>query len=318
MKAVVFFSAVAAAIGLACTAVVYVSEHYPRIPQPADAVVTAEPDPASAAASAPIFEPPPVATIPDDEYGRQAELGRAIFNGESSLIAPFVGNALRCASCHLGEGRLPHAAPLWAGYVAYPAYRSRNARVDTFAERLRDCFRYNMDGQPPPLGDRVLVALETYAHFLAKGAPTGAPLQGRGYPSAGKPAQAPDPERGRAVYEQRCALCHGADGQGQAARGITVFPPLWGPKSFNWGSAMSSIERSAGFIKANMPLGNGNSLSTQDAWDVASFVGRHDRPQDPRFNGSVEQTRLLYHGDDDHYGRQVDGVTLGALPLKKR
>ena len=259
-----------------------------------------------------------MATIPDDEFGRQVELGRAIFNGESALAAPFVGNALRCASCHLDEGRLANSAPLWAAYVAYPAYRSKNARVNTFAERLQDCFRYSMDGKAPPLGDKVLVALETYASFLAKGAPTGSSLPGRGYPAPGKPALPPDYERGRAVYEQRCALCHGADGQGQVARGVTVFPPLWGPNSFNWGAGMSSIEKAAGFIKANMPLGQGNSLTNQDAWDVATFVDSHDRPQDPRFDGSVEQTRLLYHGDGDMYGQMVDGVLLGASPLKKR
>ncbi|GAB3628155.1 hypothetical protein GCM10027419_30060 [Pandoraea terrae] len=85
------------------------------------------------------------------------------------------------------------------------------------------------------------------------------------------------------VYARRCALCHGADGQGQASGGKTVFPPLWGPKSFIWGAGMHELQNAAGFMKENMPLGLGGSLTDQQAWDVALFMDSHERPQDPRF-----------------------------------
>jgi len=61
-----------------------------------------------------------------------------------------------------------------------------------------------------------------------------------------------------------------------------AFPPLWGKDSFNAGAGMHSVKNAAAFIKANMPLGKGNSLSPQEAWDVAQFVDSHDRPPDPR------------------------------------
>jgi len=32
------------------------------------------------------------------------------------------------------------------------------------------------------------------------------------------------------------------------------------------------IKNAAGFIKANMPLGQGNTLSDQQAWDVAKYM----------------------------------------------
>ena len=120
---------------------------------------------------------------------------------------------------HLDQGRLANSAPLWAAYVAYPAYRSKNWHVKTFADRLQGCFRYSMNGKSPPLGDKILVALESYAYFLANGAPVGATMVGKGYPTPPKPALAMDFARGRQVFEDKCALCHGHDGQGQSARG---------------------------------------------------------------------------------------------------
>jgi thiosulfate dehydrogenase len=156
------------------------------------------------------------------------------------------------------------------------------------------------------------VALESYAYFLAKGAVIGADLPGRGYPKLAKPAKL-DYAHGQQVYAAKCALCHGAEGQGQsAADGSVVFPPLWGRRSFNWGAGMGSITNAAGFIKANMPFSQGNSLTDAEAWDVASYMDSQERPQDPRFNGSVAETRKLHHDSPmDMYGQTVNGVVLG-------
>ena len=264
------------------------------------------------------YTPPPDAAIPDDDFGKAVRLGREIFTDTGRVAGAWVGNSLRCVNCHLDAGRLADASPLWAAYVSYPAFRKKTGDISTFAERLQGCFMYSMDGKAPPLGDKVLVALESYAFFLAKGAPVGTSLPGRGYP-APKAAQPPDRGRGAAVYAQKCAICHGADGQGQASHGTVVFPPLWGPKSYNWGAGMSVVKNAAGFIKANMPLGQGNTLTDQEAWDVALYVDSHDRPQDPRYAGSVEATRRKHHdGIGDLYGQVVDGVTLGSLPLRRR
>lgn len=170
-----------------------------------------------------------------------------------------------------------------------------------------------MNGKAPPLNDKVLVALESYAYALAKGAPTGEDLPGRGYPKLAKPALL-DRKHGQEVYAQNCAICHGSNGEGQKlADGRAAFPPLWGPRSYNWGAGMSSIANAAGFIKANMPLSQGNSLSDADAWDVAAFINSKERPQDPRYNGSVPETRLAHHDSQlDMYGTVIDGMLLGA------
>jgi thiosulfate dehydrogenase len=259
------------------------------------------------------FTPPEESEIPDDDFGKMVKLGEAIFHDTQKNASEFVGNDLQCSNCHLDRGRLANSAPLWAAYVAYPAYRSKNDHVNTFQERLQGCFRFSMNGKAPPFNDKVLIALESYAYFLAKGLPTGkTEVEGRGYPKLAKPASF-DLKKGEQIYQAKCALCHGVDGEGQkAVDGSPVFPPLWGPRSFNWGAGMGSINNAAGFIKANMPLMQGYSLSDEEAWNVAAFIDSHERPQDPRFTGSAAETRKKYHDTNmSLYGTRVGDTMLG-------
>ncbi len=259
------------------------------------------------------FVPPPDAEIPNDQFGKQVALGRELFIDTAAAAPQFVGNDLKCSNCHLDRGRLANSAPLWGAYVLFPQYRAKNGHVNTFQERMQGCFRYSMNGKAPPLGDPVLVALESYAAFLSRGAPMGAKLPGRGYPELARPPMAADPVKGRSVYAADCALCHGADGAGQKAGGQTVFPPLWGPRSYNWGAGMSDIDKAADFIKANMPFSEGGSLTDQQAWDVAAYIDSRPRPQDPRYAGSVQETRAKFHETTQSmYGKTVDGQTLGG------
>ncbi len=271
------------------------------------------PHPAAAADAAKSFAPPGETAMPDGEFGKIVKRGEQIFLHTRQNAGAYVGNSLDCASCHLDAGRRANSAPMWGAYVSYPAFRTKDGAVSTFAARIQGCFSYSMNGKPPPLGDPVLVALESYAYWLAKGAPVGTKMAGAGYPKLAAPALPADFARGRRVYDAHCALCHGADGQGQTSGGQPAFPPLWGAASFNWGAGMHQIGNAAGFVKANMPLSQGDSLSDQDAWDVALFVDSHERPQDPRFTGSVEGTRKQFHDTPDSmYGRVVDGHLLGS------
>lgn len=274
---------------------------------------TAPPAKSTTANAGKVFVPPAEETMPTSDFGKSVKLGEQIFTHTQEFAGKYVGNSLNCASCHLDAGRKANSSPLWAAYISYPAYRSKNGHVNTFAERMQGCFRYSMNGKAPPLGDPALVALETYAYWLAKGAPLGERVAGRGYPKLAAPAQKADFTRGGQVYAQHCALCHGADGQGQSTDGKTVFPPLWGEHSFNWGAGMHEIQNAAGFIKANMPLALGDTLTDQQAWDVATFMDSHERPQDPRFAGSVEATRAKYHDSPNSmYGKTVNGHVLGS------
>ncbi len=281
---------------------------------PAGATAASSRPPASASlAVSTAFRPPPESSLPEGEYGKVIQLGQQVFTNTGKFAARYVGNDLSCANCHLDAGRKANSAPLWASFVHYPAFRSKTGTVDTLAARIQGCFQYSMNGKAPPQDGEIMTALQTYAFWLAKGAPVGTAIPGSGYPKLKKPAQPADFLRGEKVYTQNCALCHGADGLGQRSAEHQVFPPLWGSRSFNWGAGMHQLGNAAGFIQANMPLGKGGTLTEQEAWDVATFMNSHERPQDPRFAGSVEATRKKYHDTDDSlYGRSVNGHLLGS------
>ena len=104
-------------------------------------------------------------------------------------------------------------------------------------------------------------------------------MVGRGFKDIKAPAK-PDPARGKALFAAKCAACHGATGQGTpGAGGAFVFPPLWGPKSFNDGAGMSRTSIAAAFVQTKMPLGNAGTLSDQDAYDIAAYFTAQPRPK---------------------------------------
>jgi thiosulfate dehydrogenase len=323
MKTTAAVMSIGAAIALAAAAI-WLAGYRDTKESPHTVPSTAASPPLPAVTAAPAersrvtFSPPKESDIPKNEFGDMVRLGEQIFEHPKQFAPAYVGNSLRCSSCHLNAGRKAHSAPLWAAYVAYPEYRAKNKKVNTFEERLQGCFQYSMNGKAPPLGDPTLVALESYSYWMATGAPINPKLPGRGYPKLPKPEMAPDYGRGKAVYEQRCSLCHGASGAGEQAHdGSMVFPALWGDASFNWGAGMSSIDNAAEFIKANMPLSQANSLSDQEAWDVAAYIDSQERPQDPRYVESVEATRLKFHDSaESMYGVKVDGHVLGQGSTK--
>lgn len=266
---------------------------------------------AAAPASAPATAAPPRSAIPDNEFGELVRQGERIFADPGQFASDWVGNDLSCQNCHFDAGRYDKTASLRSAWPMYPAYRSKNQHVNDFAERLQGCFTYSMNGKAPPRDGEVIQALQAYSFWLAKGMPTGEAPDVRGYPDVGDPPEPPSYARGETVFQEHCALCHGDDGQGQkAAGGAPGFPPLWGPRSYNWGAGMHRVNTAAAFIKAAMPLGKPD-LTDQQAWDVALFINSHERPQDPRFTGSVQDTAERFHKHQGQYGKTVNGQVLG-------
>lgn len=248
------------------------------------------------------YLPPTADTIPENEFGDMVHFGKNIFTDTGKYAGQYVGNGLSCTNCHLDAGRLANSAPLWAAWVKYPAYRSKNKMVNTMEERLQGCFVYSMNGSAPPADSKELKAVMSYAYWLAQGAPTGVDLPGGGYPKLAKPEKQPDFARGKQVFVNNCVICHGVEGDGTKQNGNYVFPPVWGADTFNWGAGMHTIDNAASFIRANMPLGKGGSLSNQQAWDVAYYINSHERPQDPRFKGDLKATKEAFHQHVCRYG----------------
>jgi thiosulfate dehydrogenase len=130
-------------------------------------------------------------------------------------------------------------------------------------------------------------AFVAYIQFLSTGIPVGTSLPGRGTAALPLLARAADPRHGAIVYKENCAACHQANGRGQRKGTVGdalgyMYPPLWGPDSFNDGAGMHRLISSAAFIHANMPLGVAGDkpkLSNDEAWDVAAFINSQARPK---------------------------------------
>jgi thiosulfate dehydrogenase len=231
------------------------------------------PDPAGSTAIE--FAPPSPESIPGNQLGEQIRLGYEIVVNTQEYARPYVGNRLNCTNCHLDGGLNPNAASFVGLAAVYPEYRTRNARVNTLADRVNECFERSLNGQVLPPDSSKLQAVVAYITWLSRGVPSGATLPWRGLQRIDS-RRLLDPANGKRVFVSKCAFCHGSDGLGTMAA-----PPVWGPHSYNIAAGMARVSTAAAFIKSNMPRGWGWTLSDDDAFDVAAYVNAQPRPDFP-------------------------------------
>lgn len=237
---------------------------------------------------------PNIDSLPDDDYGRLARYGHQLASRTFAVIGPevknpklrYAGNNLACTSCHQENASKPYAMP-WVGVSAtFPQYRGREDDLSTVEERVNGCLERSMNGKPLPLNSREMKAFVTYIHFLSRGIPVGASVEGAASFLSKPPNRRANLDAGAAVYQAQCAVCHGENGEGRRvgvkgdAQGYQ-FPPLWGKDSFNNGAGMNRILMAMRFIKHNMPLGVTHAnpvLSDDEAFDVAAYMVSQPRP----------------------------------------
>jgi thiosulfate dehydrogenase len=218
---------------------------------------------------APQAEAPPVAAeIPDGPFGDAVRRGQALLANTRDSLPDHVGNSLRCMSCHLDDGRRRQGS--WIGvHARYPQYRPRSGTVETLEFRINDCMKRSMNGRALPVDSREMREMIAYFAWLSVGVPVGDTTT-RPIPLL---ALLPgDTARGAALYQARCALCHGPDGHGTPAG-----PPLWGPESYNLGAGMARVRSAATFIHYNMPLQEPGTVSEQEAFDLALYINSQPR-----------------------------------------
>lgn len=230
------------------------------------------------------YPTPAMRPIPPGQYGALVRLGQKIFNDTPRYAGRYTGNALSCTNCHLDGGRKPYATPMWGAVGLYPKFQARSQQTITFDQRLQQCFISSLHGIEPPLDSQTILALAAYSHFISHGVPTGALLPGADLPHLPPTGRAPDPLHGKVLFASHCAMCHGAHGQGtrNPQTGTYTFPPLWGIHSFAHGAKLAKVRYAARFIWENMPYQNGQSLTVQQARDIAAWVDLQWRPPNPR------------------------------------
>lgn len=226
--------------------------------------------------------------------GATAEYGRRLLRETAALMGPghddpemrYSGTHLACASCHLDIGTKPGTLSLLQTSSRYPRDSGRDGGIRDLRDRINGCMQRSMNGRMLPRDSVEMIAMEAYINklgnqYAAMSESRRTPVEP---PAFVEPGRAASVEAGRAVYEDRCYVCHGVNGAGLQAtpdRGDGyIFPPLWGTDSFNNGAGMTRVLTAARFIKARMPFGQPD-LSDDQAYDVAAFVNSHERPVKP-------------------------------------
>ncbi len=242
----------------------------------------------------------PPTQLPEGELGALVQLGKKLFEETRTqpLSRRFVANALTCSSCHPEAGAAKHGSTLVGVAAAYPAWSPREKSVITLEDRVDNCFMRSMNGVRPPPGDRASLAITAYLTWLSTGTPIDmnakSPLGPHSYAKLDVTPSMVDVASGKRTYEARCALCHGADGQGE--------PPVWGPRSYNAGAGLAEVPKLAGWLRLTMPLDD-PSLTDAEAVNVAAYVDSQPRPD-------FVLRKHLPHGEEAarHHGKVVDEV----------
>lgn len=238
-------------------------------------------------------------TYPAGKLGEMVKLGEEILSHTNThpLTKDFVGNKLQCTSCHLkGADGKPGTGLGLSTFIGtasvFPAYSGREKAVQTLQDRANNCFMRSMNGKRLVVDSEASIAIASYITWLSTGMPIEmspkapvSPLNAKTYFAGRKKFTAMQKQathqnylNGKKVFETKCAMCHGQNGEGMG-----TFPPLWGKDShgkwlsYNTGAGMSKLEKAPVWIQSNMPLGQGGTLSDQDAADVALYVDAQER-----------------------------------------
>jgi len=127
-------------------------------------------------------------------------------------------------------------------------------------------------------------AIAAYLSWLSRIAAMGKNPSWKGQDTIAAAALVPidqlDTAKGEAIYMDRCATCHGQDGQGVQI-GDKIAGPLWGDRSWNDGAGAARVYTLAGMIRYSMPYLDPGNITDADAQHVAAFIDSKPRPAYP-------------------------------------
>lgn len=215
-------------------------------------------------------------------YGQELIAHTAKYFGPKGSISKST-NGLNCQNCHLNAGTKPWGNNYSNVKFGYPKYRARSGEIESIQKRINDCFERSLNGKAIPNESKEMKAIVAYMHFLGSNTKKGDTPKGAGIYNLPFLDRAANPDNGKLVYDQKCASCHGTNGQGQLnPDGVEyAYPAVWGPNSYNQGAGLYRISRLAGYVKYNMPFGvsiETPQLTDEEAWDVAAFINSQEHP----------------------------------------
>ncbi|MBL7729581.1 MAG: c-type cytochrome [Chitinophagaceae bacterium] len=255
---------------------------------------------------------PDTSAIPHDTFGNAVRYGRELLINTAYYIGPegingrYTGNRMNCTNCHQDAGTKPFSFNLILSHSRYPQYRPREGKVLSLAERVNNCVERPHNGKPIPYDSKEMIAILSYLKWIydQSGQDT-AIRKGDQNLAITFPQRAADPEIGKMIYANRCARCHGENGEGKIAEGqkLYTYPPLWGNEGYQPGSSMHRVIKMARWLKANMPHDSATwkkpVLTDEEALDVAAFVNDdriHPRPSPETFDYPRPADKAIDYG----------------------
>ncbi len=216
-------------------------------------------------------------------YGKELIIHTSQYFGIKGKLNAFATNGMDCQNCHLEAGTKVFGNNYGSVYATYPKYRARSGQIENIYKRVNDCFERSLNGQPLDTASHEMQAIKAYIHWLGSNVKKGEKAIGAGLRIPPFLNRAADTAIGRMVYVAKCQSCHQPNGEGKFnSEGISyIYPPLWGPGSFNTGAGLYRISNLAAFAHDNMPQGASfkqTQLSNAEAWDVAAFINSQPRP----------------------------------------
>ncbi|GAA4437013.1 hypothetical protein GCM10023188_30740 [Pontibacter saemangeumensis] len=249
--------------------------------------------PAAAGTPAPqadvMWRAPDLASLPATPEGDQIRYGRELVAHTAKYLGPegsvlHLSNGMNCQNCHLDAGTKPYGNNYSLVASTYPKVRARSGKEEDVVKRVNDCFERSLNGKALAADSKEMQAMVAYIKWVGKDVKKEEKVPGSGLMPIALLDRAASPENGKAVYVQKCQVCHGQAGEGMKPVGSAEyqFPPLWSANSYNDGAGLYRISNFAKYVKANMPLGATYAspmLTDEEAWDLAAYVNSMPRPQ---------------------------------------
>ena len=216
-------------------------------------------------------------------YGQDLIAHTAKYLGPKGSVAQ-ITNGMNCQNCHLQAGAKAWGNNYAAVFANYPKFRDRSGEVESIYKRVSDCMERSLNGTAIDSNSKEFKAIYAYIKWLGQDVQKGQKPNGVGIEKLAYLNRAADPAKGQVVYTTNCMRGHGGAGQGQLAPNNVeyVYPPLWGPHSYNDGAGLYRISNFAGYVKNNMPFDLASHknpfLTEEQCWDVAAYVNSQPRP----------------------------------------
>ncbi|MBL7877594.1 MAG: c-type cytochrome [Cyclobacteriaceae bacterium] len=236
-----------------------------------------------------LWTPPSLSQLPSDQASEQIRYGRELIVNTSTYLGPkgsvmSISNGMNCQNCHLDAGTKIFGNNYSAVASTYPKFRARSGAEETIEKRVNDCLERSLNGMVLADESHEMRAIVAYIKWVGGSVPKGTSPYGAGLIEIPFLDREANSANGKVIYEQKCTICHGKNGEGLLRSDSTgyQYPPVWGNNSYNIGAGLYRLSRFAGYVKANMPLGatfDQPQLTDEEAWDVAAYVNSLPRPQ---------------------------------------